>query len=112
VCVEHRGPSRQLGSFFNAREGIRTMSRSMIDESKQTLHLGEEESSLVHPVFTDDPSKVKWLKVDVLDFLSTIDLRDALFLPTEQSGTPLDFVRDRGAAHGGRTSSSPMNQTD
>jgi hypothetical protein len=37
----------------------------MIDESKQTLHLGEEESSLVHPVFTDDPSKVKWLKVDV-----------------------------------------------
>jgi hypothetical protein len=50
--------------------------------------------------------------VDVLDFVSTIDLRVALFLPTEQSGTPLDFVRDRGAAHGGRTSSSPMNQTD
>jgi hypothetical protein len=37
----------------------------MIDESRPTLNLGEEEGSLVDRVFTDDPSKVKWLKVDV-----------------------------------------------
>jgi hypothetical protein len=64
------------------------MSQSMIDESRPTLHLGEEESSLVHWVFTADPSKVKWSKADVLDFLSTIDLRVALFLPTEQTDSP------------------------
>jgi hypothetical protein len=61
------------------------MSQSMIDESRPTLNLGEEESSLVDRVFADDPSKVKWLKVDLRDFRSTIDLRVALFLPTERT---------------------------
>jgi hypothetical protein len=51
------------------------------------LNLGDEEGSLVRRAFTQDPSKVKWLKVDFLDFLSTIDLRVALFLPREQAGS-------------------------
>jgi hypothetical protein len=63
------------------------MSQSINDKSKQTLHLGKEESLLVHRAFTDDPSKVKWLKMESLDFLSTIDLRVAFFLPTERTGS-------------------------
>jgi hypothetical protein len=76
------------GSIFSTRQrGIRAMTQSINEERKETLNLGDEEGSLVRRAFTQDPSKVKWLKVDFLDFLSTIDLRVALFLPREQAGS-------------------------
>lgn len=80
------------GLIFLTRErGIRAMSQAINEERKQTLDVGDEEGSLVRRAFTHDPSTVKWLKVDFLDFLSTIDLRVALFLPREQTGSS---VRD------------------
>jgi hypothetical protein len=36
----------------------------------------------IRHVFRSDPSEAKWMKEDFVDFLSTIDLRVALFLPT------------------------------
>jgi hypothetical protein len=59
------------------------MSLSINEERKQTLDIGDEEHSLMRRAFTD-PSRRKWLKVDLHDFLSTIDLRVALFLREEQ----------------------------
>ena len=56
--------------------------QSVSESRKQTLELGGEQSPLVRQAFTYDPSVAKWLKMDRLDFLSTIDLRVALFLPT------------------------------
>ncbi|MCI0418012.1 MAG: hypothetical protein L0387_43650 [Acidobacteria bacterium] len=61
------------------------MSQVINEERKQTLDL--EEGSSVGRAFTYDPSRVPWLNVDFLDFLSTIDLRVALFLPREQTGS-------------------------
>ena len=55
--------------------------QSVSESRKQTLELGGEQSPLVRQAFTYDPSAAKWLKMDRLDFLSTIDLRVALFLP-------------------------------
>jgi hypothetical protein len=60
------------------------MRPSINEARKQTWDLGDEEGSVVRRAFTDDPSKGKWLKVDFQDFLSTIDLRVALFFPEEQ----------------------------
>ena len=43
-----------------------------------------ERTSILRPVFALEPSAGKWLETDRSDFLSKIDLRVALFLPTEQ----------------------------
>ena len=51
------------------------------DDRKQTMELGNEHSLLVRRAFAYDPSAATWLKMDHLDFLSTIDLRVAFFLP-------------------------------
>jgi hypothetical protein len=55
--------------------------QSVSEDRKQTLELGDEQSLLVRRAFNYDPSAAKWLKMDRLDFLSTIDLRVALFFP-------------------------------
>jgi hypothetical protein len=55
------------------------------EDRKQTLELGNEQSPFVRRAFTYDPSAATWLKMDRLDFLSTIDLRVALFLPVEEN---------------------------
>ena len=49
---------------------------------RETKFVGDQEVSLVRHVFRSDLSEAKWLKEDFVDFLSTIDLRVALFLPT------------------------------
>ena len=51
------------------------------EDRKQTLELGSEHSLLVRRAFAYDASAATWLKMDRLDFLSTIDLRVAFFLP-------------------------------
>jgi hypothetical protein len=51
------------------------------EDRKQILELGDEQSRLVRTAFNYDPAAAKWLKMDRLDFLSTVDLRVALFLP-------------------------------
>jgi hypothetical protein len=60
--------------------GNRAMIQSISPEGKQTLELAREERSLVRRAFAYDLLEGKWLKVDFRDFLSTIDLRVALFL--------------------------------
>ena len=55
--------------------------QSVSENRKQTLELGSEHSLLVRRAFAYDPSAATWLKMDRLDFLSTIDLRVAFFLP-------------------------------
>jgi hypothetical protein len=55
--------------------------QSVSKDRQQTLELGDEQSLLVRRAFAYDPAGAKWLKMDRLDFLSTIDLRVALFLP-------------------------------
>jgi hypothetical protein len=54
--------------------------QSVSENRKQTLELGGEQSLLVRRAFNYDPSAATWVKMDRLDFLSTIDLRVALFL--------------------------------
>ena len=49
---------------------------------RESKFVGDQEVSLVRHVFRSDPSEAKWMKEDFVDFLSTIDLRVALFLPT------------------------------
>jgi len=49
---------------------------------RESKFVGDQEVSLVRQVFRSDPSEAKWIKEDFVDFLSTIDLRVALFLPT------------------------------
>jgi|GEM_PF-3211719 hypothetical protein len=56
--------------------------QSVGEDRKQALELGKEQSLLVRRAFAYDPSASRWLKMDRLDFLSTIDLRVAFFLPT------------------------------
>ena len=58
--------------------------QSVSEDRKQTLELGNEQSLFVRRAFTYDPSPATGLKMDRLDFLSTIDLRVALFLPGEE----------------------------
>ena len=55
--------------------------QSVSEDRKQPLELGDEQSLLVRRAFNYDPSAATWLKMDRLDFLSTIDLRVAFFLP-------------------------------
>ena len=57
------------------------VAQSVKEDPKQTLELGNEQSVLVRRAFAYDPSAATWLKMDRLDFLSTIDLRVAVFLP-------------------------------
>jgi hypothetical protein len=52
-----------------------------VSDRKQTLEFGDDQSALVRRAFNYDPSAATWVKMDRLDFLSTIDLRVALFLP-------------------------------
>jgi len=52
-----------------------------VSDRKQTLEIGDDQSALVRRAFNYDPSAATWVKMDRLDFLSTIDLRVALFLP-------------------------------
>ena len=49
---------------------------------RESKFVGDQEVSLVRHMFRSDLSEAKWLKEDFVDFLSTIDLRVALFLPT------------------------------
>ena len=49
---------------------------------RESKFVGDQEVSLVRHVFRSDLSEAKWMKEDFVDFLSTIDLRVALFLPT------------------------------
>ena len=77
-------PCRLGRSPFDLRtEAMRNMlaTQSVSEDRKQTLELGDEQSLLVRRAFSYDPSAAKWLKMDRLDFLSTIDLRVAFFLP-------------------------------
>ena len=55
--------------------------QSVREDRKQTLELGNEQSLLVRRAFAYDPTAATWLKMDRLDFLSTIDLRLAFLLP-------------------------------
>jgi hypothetical protein len=55
--------------------------QSVREDRKQNLELGNEQSLLVRRAFAYDPTAATWLKMDRLDFLSTIDLRVAFFLP-------------------------------
>jgi hypothetical protein len=55
--------------------------QSVSVDRKPTVEIGDEQTLLVRRAFAYDPSAATWLKMDRLDFLSTIDLRVALFLP-------------------------------
>jgi hypothetical protein len=48
--------------------------QSVSKDRKQTLELGDEQS-FGAPGFCYDPSAAKWLKMDRLDFLSTMTFR-------------------------------------
>jgi len=78
VCRFGRPP------FDLRTEAMRYMlaTQSVSEDRKQALELGNEQSLLVRRAFAYDPSASRWLKMDCLDFLSTIDLRVAFFLPT------------------------------
>lgn len=65
------------------------MTQPINEERKQTLDTADEQSLFVRQAFIYDSTGLTWLKVDCLDFLSTIDLRLALFLPKEQTGDAL-----------------------
>lgn len=55
------------------------------EDRNQTRKLIDEQSLLVRQAFAYDPSAATWLQIDCLDFLSTIDLRVALFLPGDEA---------------------------
>ena len=65
------------------------MIQSMSEERKQPLDPADEQRIFVLKAFIYDSSGLTWLKVDCLDFLSTIDLRVALFLPENLPGNAL-----------------------
>ena len=75
--------------FSQPSTGIRAMTQSISEERKQTLDPADEQSLFVRQAFIYDSSGLTWLKVDCLDFLSTVDLRVALFLPREHTGNAL-----------------------
>jgi hypothetical protein len=71
-------------SPFDLRtEAMRNMTatQSVREDQQQRLEHGKQQSLLVRRAFAYDPTAATWLKKDCLDFLSTIDLRVALFLP-------------------------------
>ena len=75
--------------FSQPETGITAMTQSMSEERKQPLDPADEQRIFVRKAFIYDSSGLTWLKVDCLDFLSTIDLRIALFLPREPTGNAL-----------------------
>ena len=64
--------------------------QSISEDRKQTL--GNKQNLNPRRAFTYDPSAGTWLKMERLDFLSTIDLRVALFLPGEENGSCVNLA--------------------
>ena len=58
--------------------------QSVSENKEQIPEPGNEQSLFVRRAFAYDPLAATWLKMDRLDFLSTIDLRVALFLPGQE----------------------------
>ena len=66
---------------------MRTMlaMQSTSEDRQQTQELDTEQALLVRRAFKYDPSAASWRKMERFDFLSTIDLRVAWFLPAEEN---------------------------
>ena len=57
--------------------------QSICEQVTQSPELGTDRNSFLRRVIAFESSTAKWLEADRSDLLSTIDLRIALFLPTE-----------------------------